>query len=59
MIKYRLTVSGTIEFHEDGRDEELEGILLDKKGGDRCLLAIQELEESATDLTVTMEEIKK
>ena len=58
MKKYRLTVSGTIEFHEDGRREELEGILLGRKGGDRGMLAIQELEESATDIVVEMKEIE-
>jgi len=55
MNKYRLTVSGIVRFHDDGRDQILEDRLKGLEGGERFNLAIQELEEGATNITVSME----
>jgi len=57
-MKYRLTVSGTIEFHEDGRDQPILERLLGLDGGQRLELAIQELEKNATEIVVEMKEVE-
>ena len=52
-MKYRLTISGVIEFKE-GKDEDIRLLLLDEKSVPRQQLAIQELEESAEDIEIHM-----
>lgn len=56
MKYYRLTVSGLIGFEEDGRDNEVLHCLQDPEAALRLELALQELEESATDTTVEIKE---
>lgn len=52
--RYRLVVSGIVQF--DDRDKALEELLLGRRGErDRFLMAIQELEENASDVIVKME----
>ena len=57
-MKYRLTISGTIEFPDVDRDQPIRDRLLGLDNGQRFELAIQELEESATDIVVEMKEIE-
>lgn len=57
MKYYRLTVSGLIGFDEDERDDAILHCLQGLEGGERFELAIQELEESATDIVVECEEV--
>ena len=52
-MKYRLTISGVIEFKE-GKDEDIRQLLLDEKSVPRQQLAIQELEEQARDIKIEM-----
>ena len=56
MKYYRLTVSGLVGFNVDGRDDALLQRLQGLEGVERFELAIQELEESATDVTVEIKE---
>jgi len=53
--RYRLTVSGTINF-EDELDEGIEYALVENGDFD---LAIQELAEGATDVSVRMEPVER
>ena len=55
-MDYRLIVSGLVTFHEDGRDDDVLQRLQGLGGGERVELAIQELEESATDVVVEIQE---
>ena len=57
-MKYRLTISGTVEFHEDGRDQPIMDRLLGLDGGQRWKIALRELEENATELVVEMREVE-
>ena len=52
-MKYRLTISGVIEF-KDGKDDDIRLLLLDEKSVPRQQLAIQELEEQAKDVEIYM-----
>lgn len=65
LVKYRIIISGTIEFYSDGRDEDIEELLRNSAPSpvvegarDRLDVAIQEIEEEATDITVVMVELE-
>ena len=57
MAEYLLTVSGKLTFEEDGRDDSILQCLQGLGGGERLDVAIQELEENATNLVVELKEV--
>jgi len=50
--RYQLTVSGFVDFHKDGRDDQILHCLQGLDGGPRFDLAIQTLQEQAVDVSV-------
>ena len=50
-----LVVKGVLEFHNDGRDSNIEQLLEGTHGEqDRLEIALQELEGAATDVTIEL-----
>ena len=57
MRYYKLTIYGTVSFSDE--DKDIEELLLGLAGGERFELAIQELEEEASQVGVTMELVEE
>lgn len=61
MKRYKLIVSGIIEFDEDGSDEDIEelllGIRVEEAPFTQIDIACQELQETAKDVKIEMKEI--
>lgn len=63
-MKYRLSISGEVEYEKDGRDDRTRLLLLAATStlmpsDSRFKVAVQELKEESKDIRISMEEIKR
>lgn len=63
-MKYRLSIHGTVEYDECGRDERTRLLLLGATStmmasDTHFKMAVQELEEEARDIRISMDEIEE